>query len=193
MIENYQQPKYVQPSGATIALDLLAGATTSTGTLTGGLYHIANSSFAHFSFDAAYKIQTVAVTPVEAVTYTLTIGATVLTTAPLGAAPTLGDLVTSLQADLDYAAAPVTIAANATGITITFKTLGTQVDSAVLTDDALTAYTTVTVNLGGAAAATTNGLLAAGERQMVIPDGCYLSFIKATGQADGIVRITLCE
>lgn len=193
MIENYQIANAPKPSGATIALDLLATATTSTGSLTGGVYHIANSSWCHFTFDAAYKFQTIAVTPTEAVTYTLTVGALVLTSAALGASPTLGDLVTSLQADIDYAGGAVTIAANATGITVTWKALGTQAANAVMTDDAAGVYSTVTVALGGAGAATTNGLFAAGEHQMVIPDGSLFSCIKATGQADGIIRLTKCE
>lgn len=193
MIENYQQPKYVQPSGATIALDLLATATTSTGTLTGGLYHIANSSWCHFTFDAAYKIQTIAVTPTEAATYTLTVGALVLTSAALGASPTLDDLVTSLQADIDYAGGAVTIVANATGITVTWKALGTQAANAVMTDDAAGVYSTVTVVLGGAAATVADAMLAAGERQIVIPNDVYFSAIKSTSQTDGVIRITKCE
>lgn len=186
----YPSPR---PSGATIALDLLATATTSSGTLTGGLYHVSNSVFCHFTFDAAYKIQTIAVVPVEAVSYTLTIGAVVLTSGALGADPTIGDLVTALQADADYAAGPVTIAVSDGNIQVTWKTLGTQVASAVLTDDVPNAYTTVTVKAGGAGAVSTNGMLAAGERQMVIPDGSYASFIKSAGASDGIIRLTLCE
>ena len=193
MIENYQIANAPKPTGATIALDLLATATTSSGTLTGGVYHVANSAYCHFTFGAAYKIQTIDVTPTEAVTYTLTVGALVLTSAALGASPTLGDLVASLQADIDYAGGAVTIAANATGITVTWKTLGTQAANAVMTDDAAGVYSTVTSSVGGAAAAVTNAMLAAGERQIVIPNDVYFSTIKATGQTDGVIRITKCE
>lgn len=162
--------------------------------MTGGVYHVSNSVWCHFTFDAAYKTQTIAVTPTEAVTYTLTVGALVLTSAALGASPTIGDLVTELQSDADYAAGAVTVVADGmTGIKVTWKTLGTQVADAVMTDDAAGVYSTVTVALGGAGAATTNGLFAAGERQMVIPDGSLFSCIKATGQADGIIRLTKCE
>lgn len=194
-MENYQQPRYVQPSGPTIALDLLATPTNTTGTLTGGLWQLTNSVWCHFSMDTAYEVQSISgITPTEAVDYTLTVGAVVLTSGALAVAPDINDLVTALQADLDYAAAPFTIAAFGTdGIKVTWKVVGSQSDTATLTDDVPTAYTTVTVTEGGAAATTSNGLLASGERVLVIPNNSTLSFIKGTGQADGVIRLTQCE
>lgn len=190
-METYQQARYVQPTGATIALDL-QGTVTSAGAVTGGLYHIANTVYTHYDFGHGYETAIIAVTPTTGVTYTLTVGAVVLTSTPLDATPTLAELVTALQADGDYAAAPFTVAVNSTtGIKVTWKALGNQSDAAVLTDDALGVYTTVVTN--GTTAASTCGILAAGERQLVIPSGVYVSFVKVSGVADGIIRLTLCE
>lgn len=191
MLENYQVRSIQQPTGATLALDLLA-TVTSVGTVTGGVYHVANSVWGHVDFDSAYKQQTIAVTPTQAIVYTLTVGAVVLTSTALGATPTLAQLITALQADADYAAAPFTIAGVGSDVVVTWKTVGTQVASAVMTDTVPTAYTTVTVNLGAAVSSTCT-LLAAGERNLIIPDGKYLSFIKAASQSDGIIRLTLCQ
>lgn len=193
MIENYRKAPFYALTGSVLALNLTGTAATTAGTVSEGIYHVSNSSSCHFSFDTAYKIQTIAVTPTEAVTYTLTVGAVVLTTNPLDATPTLAELVTELQADGDYAAAPFTVAANATGITVTWKALGTQADNAVMTDDVPSVFTTVTVEAGGAVADATCGLFAIGERYIVIPDGVYVSVVKSAGAADGVIRLTLCE
>lgn len=191
MIEDYQMPRYVQPTGATIALDLLATAT-GAGTVTGGLYHVVNTVYSHFEFGSSYEVATIPVTPTTGVTYTLTVGAVVLTGTALDGTPTLAELVATLQADADYAAAPFTVAVNgSTGIKVTWKSLGNQTDSAVLSDDATGSYTTTVTN--GSVATSTCGLLAPGERQLVIPDGVYISFIKSSGSSDGIVRLTKCE
>lgn len=88
-------PQVARPTGPTIALDLLSTKVTSTGTLTGGIYLVSNSSWCHFDFS---------------------------------------DNVT-----------------------------------------------------------VSNGMFAAGERTIVVPDGQYLSVIKASGQSDGVIRLTLCE
>jgi hypothetical protein len=194
-LENYQAQGAYQPSGPTIALDLLATATTTSGTLTGGLYHIASSVYSHFSMDTAYEIQSISnIVLTAGVSYTLTVGAVVLTSGALGASPVIGDLVTALQGDADYAAAPFTIAANGSaGILVTWKAFGSQSDTAALTDDVPTAYTTTTVTEGGAEATVNNGMLAAGERVLVVPNGVFLSFVKSTGVSDGVIRITQCE
>ena len=194
-LENYQVKGAVQPSGPTIALDLLATATTTSGTLTGGLYQFTNSVFAHYSMDTAYKhlsIPNIVLT--EGVSYTLTASTIVLTSGALGASPTIADLVAALQADTDYAAAPFVIAADGTnGLDITCKTFGPKANTAVLTDDVPTTYTTITLNPGFAEATVANGMLAAGERTLVVPNGVFLSFVKATSQSDGVIRITQCE
>jgi hypothetical protein len=194
MTELYQMPKYVKPSGATIALDLLATATTSTGSLTGGVYHIANSVWCHFSLDTAYKNVTFKVTPVAGLVYTMTVLTTTLTTAALGASPTIGDLVTALQADADYAAAPFVMTAEGTDtIRLVFKTYGYYAQVPTLEDDVPTSYTATTHSSGAPVAAVTDGMFAAGERQIVVPNDARISVVKATGQSDGIIRVTLCE
>lgn len=191
-MESYQIKPIVTPSGSVIALDLKSTVTNTTGLANAGIVHVANSVACHASFSGTFEVQTVAVTPVAAVTYTLTVGSTVLTSSALGASPTLAQLVTSLQADIDYAAAAFIVEVNGTtGVKLTWKAPGNQTDTAVMTDTALTAYVTVTTN--GTGGVNTNcTLLMAGERTFLIDSG-VLSFVKATGALDGIIRITYCQ
>lgn len=194
MIERYQMPQYVQPTGSTIALDLKSTAATSTGTLTGGLYHVTNSSWCHYTFDAEKKNVTFTLTPVEGRIYTMVVLTTTLTTTALGANPTIGDLVTALQADADYAAAPFVMTAEGTDtIRLVCKTYGYYSQIPTLSDNAPTSYTPTVISSGAPEAAVTDGMLAAGERQIIVPDGKRFSVIKAAGQTDGIIRITQCE
>jgi hypothetical protein len=192
--ENYQVGSVLQPTGEVVGFDSVTavGVTSgSTSQLLGGKFILTNSVWCFFEPQSFYKVQTIATTATAGVSYTLTVDTVVLTSGVLGAS-TLSALIIALQADVDYAAAPFTIAANATGVTVTWKVLGTTATNAVMTDDVATVYTTLTSN-AGLAATTSSMLLAPGERAYIFPDNWQPSAIKVTGQSDGIVRITRCE
>lgn len=192
--ENYRVRPIVQPTGAVIALDLLATVTASSGTVNGGVIHVVNSVPCHVEWNSGYETQVITtVVPTAGVEYTLTVDGVVLASGALGASPTLNDLVTALQADGDYAAAPFTIAAYGTdAIKVTWKALATVTDTAVLIDDGAGSYTNTRTVIGRVVTATCQ-LLMAGERTFVIPGGYVFSFLKSAGASDGLVRVTYCE
>lgn len=194
MIENYQVGNAVAPLGAVLALDLLTTVTQTAGTTNQGTVHVANSVACYGDFNGTFETQTIAAIPTEAIDYTLTVGAVVLTSGALGAAPTIATLVSALQADGDYAAAPFTVTANgSTGIKITWKAIGAIATVAALTDSASTVYTTVTTIEGGGGVSSTCTLLMPGERLFNLADSRVLSFQKVSGASDGIIRITYCN
>ncbi|WP_214293634.1 hypothetical protein, partial [Escherichia coli] len=82
-------------------------------------------------------------------------------------------------ADIDYAGAPfVMTAVGDNTIRLVFKTFGYYAQVPTLQDDAPTSYTPTILSSGGAVAAVTDAMLAAGERQIVVPNDCYFSTIK---------------
>jgi hypothetical protein len=194
-MEKYQQPNFVQPTGPVVAIASSTAAATTSSALQGGLYYITNTANVHVNIDAgtAIEVETITVSPVATSVYELTVGAVVLTSAAL-AASTLADLITKLQADVDYAAAPFTIATNATGITLTWKAIGVVASAGSLTKDAGAPIAAVVVTAGvGTTATTSNMLLPTGDRTFEVPNGAYISCIKATGASDGTVSITRCS
>lgn len=50
MIEDYQLPKYVQPTGAVIGLDVVAASQRTASALNAGLYVVANGSACHINY-----------------------------------------------------------------------------------------------------------------------------------------------
>lgn len=184
----------VNPSGTVIALDLLGTTTSTVTTVNGGLVHVANSVAAHAELGGSFETHYINLTPIAGRIYTLTVGSVVLTTTALGVSPSLNTLVTALQADVDYAAAPFTVSVNGQlGIKVLWKTIGQKVESSVLTDDAPTTYTTVVKDGSGGAIGVNCMLLMPGERLLTLEQDKVLSFIKATGASDGIIRITYCQ
>lgn len=146
-MEAYQQPLYVTPTGPVVSIVATTSATTTSTGLRAGLYYVTNSVdvYLNVDSDATKEVQNVLVTPVIGNIYELTVDTVVLTSAALVAA-TYADLVTKLQADVDYAAAPFTIAANGAGngLTITWKEIGAigVLGSLVETEDTITAVET---------------------------------------------------
>jgi hypothetical protein len=138
------------------------------------------------------EIEDIAVTPELSAIYVLVADGVTLTSAALTAA-TLSDLVTKLQADADYAAGPYTIAASATGLTLTWKIVGVIGGLGTLTKTATAVAATVVTEGVAGVATTSNMLLPVGVRAFVVPQGAYISCIKATGASDGTVSITRCN
>lgn len=194
-MERYQQPLYVRPTGDVVAIVSTTSATTTSSAFKEGLYYISNTADAHLNIDTApvIEVQDITVTPLAGSVYELTVDSVVLTAAPLDFA-TLADLITKLQADVDYAAAPFTIAASDAGITITWKAIGVISITASLTEDGgAPINATETVAGVGTTCTTTNMLLPTGGRVFDIPNSAYISCIKANGASDGSVSITRCE
>lgn len=113
----------VQIGAGSYSLSLASTATGAANTLA-----LANLSAVTGGGSAAQEVQKISgLTPAEADVYELTLAdGSVLTTAALGAAPTLASLVTALQADTDYAASNVVITAGAGAdagkLVLTYKT-----------------------------------------------------------------------
>lgn len=147
-MEKYQQQLYVTPTGPVVSIVATTAATTTTTSLRAGLYYITNSVdvYLNVDSDAVKEVQNVLVTPAVGNVYALTVDGVVITSAALVAA-TYADLVTKLQADVDYATALFTIAANGagTGITVTWKEIGAiaTLGSLVETEAAISATETL--------------------------------------------------
>lgn len=127
-----------------------------------------------------------------------TVPSYVITSTALDSTPTIAELVTALQADADYAAAPFTIAANGTsGITITWKTDGAQTatstmtlyqSGATLSDNVrvvrVIATTDCHMKIHSPAILSADMLIKANLAEyFVVPQACKLFFTGSTGVA----------